>query len=79
MNKDQVKGKLKDAAGKVQETTGKVIGQYRAAAQRHQEASRRPDTEGGWRHQGSRERRQPEVGAVPIGAGLVHGGGVVRG
>ena len=26
MNKDQVKGTLKDAAGKVQETTGKVIG-----------------------------------------------------
>ncbi len=26
MNKDQVKGSLKDAAGKVQETTGKVIG-----------------------------------------------------
>lgn len=26
MNKDQVKGKLKDAAGKVQETTGTVIG-----------------------------------------------------
>jgi uncharacterized protein YjbJ (UPF0337 family) len=26
MNKDQIKGTLKDAAGKVQETTGKVIG-----------------------------------------------------
>ena len=26
MNKDQVKGTLKDAAGKVQEATGKVIG-----------------------------------------------------
>ncbi len=26
MNKDQVKGTLKDAAGHVQETTGKVIG-----------------------------------------------------
>jgi uncharacterized protein YjbJ (UPF0337 family) len=26
MNKDQVKGTIKDAAGKVQETTGKVIG-----------------------------------------------------
>ncbi len=26
MNKDQVKGTLKDAAGKLQETTGKVIG-----------------------------------------------------
>jgi uncharacterized protein YjbJ (UPF0337 family) len=26
MNKDQVKGTLKDAAGKVQEQTGKVIG-----------------------------------------------------
>lgn len=26
MNKDQVKGVIKDAAGKVQETTGKVIG-----------------------------------------------------
>jgi uncharacterized protein YjbJ (UPF0337 family) len=26
MNKDQVKGALKDAAGKVQETTGKLIG-----------------------------------------------------
>jgi uncharacterized protein YjbJ (UPF0337 family) len=26
MNKDQVKGTLKDVAGKVQETTGKVIG-----------------------------------------------------
>lgn len=26
MNKDQVKGTLKGAAGKVQETTGKVIG-----------------------------------------------------
>ena len=26
MNKDQVKGTLKDAAGYVQETTGKVIG-----------------------------------------------------
>jgi uncharacterized protein YjbJ (UPF0337 family) len=28
MNKDQVKGTLKDAAGKVQETTGKVIGSH---------------------------------------------------
>ena len=28
MNKDQVKGALKDAAGKVQETTGKVIGSH---------------------------------------------------
>ncbi|HEX5390762.1 MAG TPA: CsbD family protein [Burkholderiaceae bacterium] len=26
MNKDQIKGTLKDAAGKVQQTTGKVIG-----------------------------------------------------
>lgn len=26
MNKDQVKGTLKDAAGKVQQTAGKVIG-----------------------------------------------------
>ena len=26
MNKDQVKGALKDAAGHVQETTGKVVG-----------------------------------------------------
>ncbi len=26
MNKDQVKGTIKDAAGKVQEATGKVIG-----------------------------------------------------
>ena len=26
MNKDQVQGTLKDAAGKVQETTGKVFG-----------------------------------------------------
>jgi uncharacterized protein YjbJ (UPF0337 family) len=26
MNKDQFKGTLKDAAGKVQQTTGKVIG-----------------------------------------------------
>jgi uncharacterized protein YjbJ (UPF0337 family) len=26
MNKDQVKGTLKDSAGKVQEATGKVIG-----------------------------------------------------
>jgi uncharacterized protein YjbJ (UPF0337 family) len=26
MNKDQVKGTLKDAAGRVQQTTGKVIG-----------------------------------------------------
>jgi uncharacterized protein YjbJ (UPF0337 family) len=26
MNKDQVKGTLKDAAGKVQQATGKVIG-----------------------------------------------------
>lgn len=26
MNKDQVKGALKDAAGKVQETAGEVIG-----------------------------------------------------
>ena len=26
MNKDQLQGVLKDAAGKVQETTGKVIG-----------------------------------------------------
>ena len=28
MNKDQVKGTLKDAAGKVQETAGKVIGSH---------------------------------------------------
>jgi len=26
MNKDQIKGTVKDAAGKLQETTGKVIG-----------------------------------------------------
>lgn len=26
MNKDQVKGAVKDAAGKVQQTTGKIIG-----------------------------------------------------
>ena len=26
MNKDQIKGTLKDAAGQVQQTTGKVIG-----------------------------------------------------
>ena len=32
MNKDQVKGTLKDATGKVQEATGKVIG---SSEQRH--------------------------------------------
>ena len=32
MNKDQVKGTLKDAAGKVQQTTGKVIGSHEQQA-----------------------------------------------
>jgi uncharacterized protein YjbJ (UPF0337 family) len=32
MNKDQVKGTLKDAAGKVQETTGQVIGSHEQQA-----------------------------------------------
>jgi len=30
MNKDQVKGTIKDAAGKVQEKTGQVIGSTKA-------------------------------------------------
>ena len=32
MNKDQVKGTLKSAAGKVQQTTGKVIGSHEQQA-----------------------------------------------
>jgi uncharacterized protein YjbJ (UPF0337 family) len=32
MNKDQVKGTLKDAAGKVQEKTGEIIGSHQQEA-----------------------------------------------
>jgi len=61
MNKDQVKGTLKDAAGKVQEATGKVDRQRRTADQGHQEASRWPRAEGRRRCEGSDQGRHPQV------------------
>jgi hypothetical protein len=47
LNKDQVKGTLKDAAGKVQETTGKVIGSTEQQLKGIKEASRWSRAEGG--------------------------------
>jgi uncharacterized protein YjbJ (UPF0337 family) len=35
MNKDQVKGKLKEAAGEVQERTGRVVGNTEQEAKGH--------------------------------------------
>ena len=34
MNKDQVKGRIKEATGKVKEVTGKVIGNESGSSQR---------------------------------------------
>jgi uncharacterized protein YjbJ (UPF0337 family) len=48
MNKDRVKGRIKEAEGKVKEVTGKVVGNQEARRKGQASESRRQSSRGAW-------------------------------